>query len=162
MSIKLQPIKAATALGHLRIPVVGRGLQTEPVGVLQQVRRPFVIALQRQQPVLVGLQIDPGSPLMAVHGVETAGRGHPIVAGQTNVGIGDFMYKLRHRGVAGLEREAGTDLIFDGSTGVGTGKGLTLDMEERHIQTAIETPAAAECHLVLGIEIPLRGSKMAC
>ena len=160
VSVKLQPVEAATALDDLRVPVVGWRLQAEPVGVLQQVGRPFVIAFQRQQPVPVGLHIGACGQLVTVHGVKAAGGRHPIVARQVNVGIGNLMHKLRHRGVAGLERETGTDLILDGCAGVDVGKRLALDVEESSVETAVDAPMAVDGHLVLGIDVPLCSRKV--
>ena len=34
-------------------------------------------------------------------------------------------------------------------------------MEECHVHAGVEAPVVAECHLVLGIDVQLRGSEMA-
>ncbi len=71
------------------------------------------------------------------------------------------MHKLRHRGVACLERQVWVKLIFHCGARVEVGEGLALYVEERYVHTGVEAPVVVNCHLVLAIDVPLRGGEMA-
>src|SRR3712207_9466154 len=79
----------------------------------------LVIALKGQKPMATGLIVGTQSPLTTVHGMELSGGGNPIIGGQIDVGIGYFVNKLRHFGVAGLKRQTAVGLILHRHTGIG-------------------------------------------
>src|SRR3712207_9107034 len=109
VNVGLHAVEAAATLHHLGVPTVRGRLQSQPVGVLQEVIGLLVIALKGQKPMATGLIVGTQSPLTTVHGMELSGGGNPIIGGQIDVGIGYFVNKLRHFGVAGDERRVGKE-----------------------------------------------------
>ena len=155
LRLGLNAVEAAATVHHLRVPRGCGRLQTCPAVELQQVARQLVVALQRQHPLLGGLHVGTYRPLVGVHGPCILRGGHPVVGGQVEERVADFVHILRHHGVAGLQRQVGAQLVFHGQTRVNRTVGLSAGNKERHVYTTIHAPTVGERQLVLGIDVQL-------
>ena len=154
---ELDAVAVAVAGDDEVLPVVAAAEEGGAVFVFYEVGHALVVAFHREVGNAAEAVEEARGHLVALHGHDLLGDGHPEVGGQADARGGEEVYVLLHPGVAGLDGEAFGEHHAAADAGLQRGVEGVANLEAAGVDAGVDLDGVADAPVVFGEEGHLVG-----